>query len=107
MPNDLAQTVSTLEPADQVHAWILEGASEYQIAEAIEHLWPGTKPNPLMIAAMKRIAAAAEVNQDCLIGWCIEATRTVYQRAMAAGDYGAALRAVKQLHTFAGRVDHQ
>lgn len=87
--------------AAQVYAWIINGASEDQINEAVQTLWPEQSARPLIIAAMKRIAAAATVNRECLLGWCLESTRVVYQQALEARDFGAALRAIKQLHSLA------
>ena len=89
------------ETAAQVYAWIIAGASEDQINEAVQATWPGQSPRPLIIAAMKRIASAATVDRECLVGWCIESTRAVYQQALEARDFGAALRAIKQLHALA------
>jgi hypothetical protein len=95
--------VVALDSTAQVQAWILSGASENEIVQAIENYWPDNKPRPLLVTAMKKIAAGANPDPDSLRGWCIEATRTVYQRALESRDYGAALRAIKQLAAFAGR----
>lgn len=94
--NETRDLVNT-DPAAQVHAWIVEGQTEDQINQAIAQIWPDQKARPLIIAAMKRIAAAAEVNRDSVIGWCFEATRLVYRRSIEKGDHGAALRAIRQL----------
>ena len=89
------------DPAAQVFSWIVAGASQDDIRAAIEHFWPGTKPRPLIVAAMKRIAANGDVDRASLTGWCLEACRLVYQRALESGDHSTALRAVKQLHALA------
>lgn len=98
MTADNPNTISrTREPIDQVYAWILEGASEHEIIQAAAELWPDVKARPLITAAMKRIAPASGIDADRLAGWCIEATRLVYQRAIESNDLASALRAVKQV----------
>ncbi len=86
---------------DEIFTWILEGFTEAQLLAVIDKKWPGTKPMPLIVAAMKRIAASAEADPATVRGWCIEATRHVYMNALAVGDLAVALRAIKQLADFA------
>lgn len=93
-----------LDPIAQVFGWIISGAAEHEIIEAIDKLWPDAKPKPLIAAAMKRITAEADVDRATLMGWCIAATRAIYQRAVEAGDHAAALRAVKQLELIGRKV---
>lgn len=95
-PGALARTSDRV---NQVLAWIVAGASEREITEAAEATWRGVKVGPLIISAMKRLAAAADADPDSVKGWAIESTRYVYQQSLAAGDFGTALRAVKQLHS--------
>jgi hypothetical protein len=87
----------------QVFGWIVAGAAEHEIAEAIAANWPDAKAKPLIVAAMKRIAAGADADPGTVRGWCIEATRLIYQRAVEAGDLATALRAIRQLHDLAGK----
>jgi len=86
---------------DQVFAWLIAGHSEADIIAAVEKFWPGTKPRPLLINAWKRIArSGANADHDSARGFVIEATRETYRRAMEAGDYSAALRAIKMIAEF-------
>jgi len=96
MPN-LAKSKPNPATVDQVLKWVLSGASEHEIAEAIKETYPKDKPEPLIIAAMTKAAGAANADPDTVRGWCFEATRMVYQQAIAAKDFGAALRAIKQI----------
>jgi|GEM_PF-3708103 len=86
---------------DQVFTWILNGGSEHDIIEASQKTWPDCQPMPLIVAAMTRIIKSAESDPSLIRGWCIEATRHVYQKAIDANDLPTALRAVKQLYNFA------
>lgn len=91
--------VRTSDRVNQVLAWIVAGASEHEITEAAETNWPGAKARALIVGAMKRLAAAADADADSVRGWAIEATRHVYQQALAAADFATALRAIKQLQS--------
>jgi hypothetical protein len=86
----------------QIVRWIIEGASESDIVEAIEAKFPGNKPAPLIVAAVKRLEESAETSRYLAKGFAIEATRDIYRRALEIGDHQTALRAIKQLHELAG-----
>ena len=82
---------------NQIVKWILSGATEGDVAEAIEAAWPDATPKPLIVAAIERIRAAGDFDKQVVLGWCFEATRDLYRRMVDIGDFPGALRAVKQL----------
>lgn len=87
------------ENADRIHevfSWIINGISQHDIEKGIVERWPDAKVRPLIVDAMKRIASAADASTDAVHGWAIEATKSVYKRAMDTGDFATALRAIKQ-----------
>jgi hypothetical protein len=83
---------------EQVRKWLLAGASEADIAEAVEANWPGQKPGPLLAAVMKRFSDTSQFDPAVVTGWAFEATRDVYRRAIEVGDLAVALRAAKQVN---------
>jgi hypothetical protein len=85
-----------------VFTWILDGATEHEITEAIASQWPDESPKPLIVAAMERIADSASADPATVRGFCIEANRHIYHKAIEAGDLSTALRAIKQLQDIAG-----
>lgn len=96
------------QPADaatlhQVTAWILSGASEFEIIETIATKYPDAKARPLILTALKQIAKQGTPDISLVKGFCIEGTRSVYQQAMQAADFPTALRALKQLAQLAER----
>lgn len=97
MPTDLAALATPEDRIHQVSTWILEGASEHEIQQTATALWPDAKARPLIVQAMQRIAKGADADPDVVRGWAIEATRTVYRKALEANDFSAALRALKQI----------
>ena len=90
---------SDLDPneVNQVLKWILSGATERDISEAVANSYPATPPQPLICAALDHIRAAADCDPNVVRGFCVEATRDLYRRMVEIGDFTGALRALKQL----------
>lgn len=81
--------------------WVLDGASEHEIKEAIQQQWPDVDAKPIIVQAMTDIAKASESDPNLVKGWCIEAARRVYQKAVEVADHQTALRAIKLLSDLA------
>ena len=81
--------------AAQVVSWIVSGASEHDIRDAIAATWPGVTPKPLIVEAMSRLAKAADPDHDSLRGFLFEAVREMYRLARESGDIPSALKALK------------
>jgi hypothetical protein len=47
------------------------------------------------------LVAAGDFDPQKIRGWCVEATRFLYQRMVEIGDFAGALRAVKTLSDLA------
>lgn len=92
-----SKPVSEAAKINQVLTWILEGNSEHLIVEAIESTWPGEKARPLILGAFRQVAANAELTRDTLADWCVESMRFLYQKQVEIGEFGGAMRAVKEL----------
>lgn len=83
--------------------WILTGASEHQIKEAIDNAWPGQEAQPLIVAAVDELRKSGDFETGVIRGWCFEASRDLYRKMTEIGDFAGALRAVKQILQMAGR----
>ncbi len=82
---------------NQVFRWILSGASEHDIVEAIAQAFPDSDARPLIVQAVAKIAESASLNGDIVLGFCVESTRDLYRRMVEIGDFPGALRAIRQL----------
>lgn len=100
--NPPAKREPTPAALNQVVRWIVTGATEHEVGEAIAQQWPDTEARPLIVAAMAKLAENASADPSAVRGWCFEATREVYRLAIAEKDLGVALRAAKQLNDLAG-----
>ncbi|ADG67959.1 hypothetical protein Plim_2132 [Planctopirus limnophila DSM 3776] len=77
--------------------WILTGARDRDVLEAIEKTWPQADPMALVQEAIGGFALSATLSRDAVRGFCFEATRDLYRRMTEIGDFAGALRALKQL----------
>lgn len=96
------KTTSRRPPPDparleQIRKWIISGASEHDIAEAITEAYPDADARPLILAAARQVRKAADFDAQTVLGWCFLASQDLYRRCVEIGDFPAALRAVKQM----------
>lgn len=97
----LAASKFTAQQLQQVHSWVLDGHDEHHIREAVLAEWPGADPPAIIAAAVEQISKSANFDESLILGFCLEATRHLYQRMLAIGDFSGALKAIQQLHKFA------
>ena len=100
-PLGVAVTTVAAEHLQQVYAWVLDGHDEHHIREAIQQQWPNANPPALLAAAVDQLAKSADFDEALVLGFCLEATRHLYQRMLAIGDFSGALKAIQQLHKLA------
>jgi len=85
--------------------WVLSGASEFDVTEAIAAAFPGEKAQPLIREVVTRLEKSGDFSTRVVIGWCFEATKDLYRRMVEIGDFPGALRAAKQLEELAKAKD--
>lgn len=104
-PSELA----TSEPPPSPEAvqntveWLLQGHSTYDVINSLKDEFPNEHPESVMLAAADEIMKAAEMDPTAVTGWCIMATREIYKKSLAIGDFACALSAVKLIHNMARR----
>lgn len=89
------------ERIECVVKWILTGAREMDVLEAIQAHWPNTDHRPLVAAAVGQLADAGNFDGGVVRGFCVEATKQLYRQMVELGDFAGALRAVQLLHRMA------
>lgn len=107
MADPPVEPARALTPAQQQHQanaleWLIEGQAVRHILEALAAA--GEKDPGAVIAA-----AADELRKDgdqvdplTIRGFALHGYREIYRRALEAGDYAAALRAIKLMQDTAG-----
>jgi hypothetical protein len=97
----LASLASQAARTNQVWRWILEGASEYDILEAMQQAWPEANHASLLVGAVGKVRESARLDPTTVLGFCVEATRDLFRRMVEIGDFPGALRAIRQLRDLA------
>ena len=94
----------TCDPAriEQTVKWLLTGARDRDIVDAIRSTWPEQELQPLVTAAIAELAGAGRLDRDVIKGWCFEASKQLYRQMAEIGDFAGALRAIKQIHDLTG-----
>lgn len=90
-------SLATDEQIAQVFAWVLDGKGQDDIERMIVEAWPGACIRDIALAVTKRLQQCSRFTPEVVRGMCIEATREIYRKAVAADEFGVALRAIRQL----------
>ena len=105
MPVEPAQPLTVLASeaarTNQVLHWILEGATEYDILEAMQQAWPDGNHASILLGAIEKIRESSRLDPTTVRGFCVEATRDLFRRMVEIGDFPGALRAIRQLRELA------
>ncbi len=103
MPQDASNDVSSLtncsdgQAVEQIAKWVLTGAREADVLEAVAATWPGRDARPLIAEALASFSASGLVDRAMVRGFAFEATKDLYRQMREIGDFAGALRALKQL----------
>ena len=97
----LVALTSQAARANQVLHWILEGATEYDILEAMQQAWPDGSHASILLGAIEKIRESSRLDPTTVRGFCVEATRDLFRRINEIGDFPGALRAIRQLRELA------
>jgi len=99
-----APLTTTQAPAMAMLDWLLTGASEQQIHEALSQRYPNVDPGHAMQQVQAHLVAAGQPHPDAINGWCLMAYRSLYQKMLAVGDLDGCRKVVKEIQLLgAGR----
>jgi hypothetical protein len=86
----------TPEQIIQTKTWIIEGQQAGDILESIAEHYPKQTPRVLLTAVFEELAReSAEINEDLVRGFLLNAYRELYRRAFEINDFAAALSALR------------
>lgn len=86
---------------EQTVRWLLTGARDADVVEAIRTTWPDQELQPLVQAAANDLAESGRFDREVIRGWCLESSKDLYRRMVEIGDFAGALRAIKQIRDLA------
>ena len=87
MPADHALVEQQPPAPEQVIAWLVSGASEGEIIQALEARYPGTDPAATLATVQAHLRAAGNPDADCLRGWMLLSYRRLYAEMLRVGDF--------------------
>lgn len=102
-----AEELATVEtvtppPAQAVIEWLVAGASEQQIVEALKAKYPDVDANNTLTTVADRLAKAGRPDVDAVRGWALMSYRKLYQSMMQVGDYDGCRKVVKEIVSLCG-----
>lgn len=84
-------------PTLAVVDWLLTGASEQQVREALQANYPDANAGEIMGSVQVHLAAAGNPDANAVKGWAIMAYRSLYQKMLATGDYDGCRKIIKEI----------
>lgn len=84
-------------PALAVVDWLLTGASEQQVREALQANYPDANAGEVIGSVQVHLAAAGKPDANAVKGWAIMAYRSLYQKMLATGDYDGCRKIIKEI----------
>lgn len=84
-------------PALAVVEWLLTGASENQIREALATNYPSADVSAVMGSVQQALAAAGNPDPGAVRGWALMAYRGLYQKMLETGDYDGCRKIIKEI----------
>jgi hypothetical protein len=96
MGDDNALAVTPPAPA-AVLQWLIAGAAEHDIIEALRAKYPDADPRQTLAAVRDHLAAEGQPEPDALRGWVLVSLRELYRRMLEVGDFDGARKVLKNI----------
>lgn len=77
--------------------WLLSGASEQQVAEALVVKYPDADAKAVLSQVQQYLQGAGRPNSDAVRGWALLSYRRLYQEMLRVGDFNGCRQAVKEI----------
>ena len=75
----------------------IEGNQESDIEEWIENAYPDLKSKKILKQIPDYLKEKADGDKKVILGFCIEATKSLYKNLLKIGDFTGALKALQEL----------
>lgn len=82
--------------------WLISGAAEHDILEALKAKYPAADASQTMAAVRQLLAAEGQPDVDALRGWTLVSYRELYRRMLEVGDFDGARKVLKNITEAAG-----
>lgn len=82
---------------EAVLEWLLTGASEHQVYEALEAKYPTTDAQTTLRQVQTYLEQAGRPNGDAVRGWALLSYRRLYQEMLRVGDFNGCRQVIKEI----------
>jgi hypothetical protein len=95
---DNQNNITTQPPATvAVLQWLVTGASEYDVLEALRAKYPTADPVATLSRVRDHLADEGRPSTDALRGWVLVSYRELYRRMLEVGDFDGARKVLKNI----------
>jgi hypothetical protein len=77
--------------------WLISGATEHDIVEALRAKYPEADPRQTLAAVREHLAVEGQPEPDALRGWVLVSYRELYRRMLEVGDFDGARKVLKNI----------
>jgi len=95
--DDQHQIAATPPAPVAVLQWLVSGASEHDIVEALRAKYPDADARQTLAAVREHLAAEGQPQPDALRGWVLVSLRELYRRMLEVGDFDGARKVLKNI----------
>ncbi len=94
----MAEDIAPRPPAPlAVVQWLLTGASEQDVLEALRVKYPDADPAATLSTVRERLTGEGTPDTDALRGWILLSYRELYRRMLEVGDFDGARKVLKNI----------
>lgn len=95
--NGLSKAESKPPAIEAVVEWLLTGASEGQVREALQEKYPSANADGVMLTVQQYLVAAGQPDADAVRGWALLSYRRLYQEMLRIGDFNGCRQVVREI----------
>ena len=94
----MAEELAPLLPAPvAVLQWLISGASEHDIVEALRQKYPQANARQTLAAVRDHLAVEGQPEPDALRGFVLVSLRELYRLMLEVGDFDGARKVLKNI----------
>ncbi|CAK6698809.1 hypothetical protein [Synechococcus sp. CBW1107] len=93
----IVTTPANPPPVEAVIEWLLTGASERQVQEALAQTYPDANCSGVMKTVQQYLTHAGQPDAHAVRGWALLSYRRLYQEMLRVGDYNGCRQVIKEI----------
>jgi hypothetical protein len=95
--NEIVPAAAAPPPVEAVVEWLMTGASERQVQEALAQSYPDADCGGVMKTVQQYLVSAGHPDSNAVRGWALLSYRRLYQEMFRVGDYNGCRQVLKEI----------